>query len=55
MQTQEVEKFQLLASTSLPSKVADFLYFTQASSDATFQEVVVLASREARVNRVIGT
>ncbi len=43
---QEIEKFQLLVSTSLASKVADFLYFTRASSDATFQEVVFLASRE---------
>ncbi len=50
---QEVEKFQLLVSTLLASKVADFLYFTRASSDATSQEVVLLASTEARVNRVI--
>ncbi len=49
---QEVEKFQLLASTSLASKVADFLYFTRPSSDATSQEVIFLASREARVNRI---
>ncbi len=49
---QEVKKFQLLASTSLASKVADFLYLTRASSDTTSQEVVFLASREARVNRV---
>ncbi len=53
MQTQEVEKFQLLASTSLASKVADFLYFTRASSDTTSQEVIFLTSREARVNRII--
>ncbi len=53
MQTQEIEKFQLLTSTSLASEVADFLYFTRASSDATSQEVVFSASREARVNHVI--
>ncbi len=40
-------------STSLSSEVADFLYFTRASSDATSQEVVYLASSEARVNYVI--
>ncbi len=55
MQTQEVEKFQLLASTSLASNITDLLYFTQASSDTTFQEVVFLASTEARVNRIIST
>ncbi len=49
---QEIEKFQLLASTLLASKVADFLYVTRASSDATSQEVIFLASREARVNCV---
>ncbi len=49
---QEVENFQLLASTSLASKVADFLYFTWASSDATSHKVVFLASGEAHVNRV---
>ncbi len=51
---QEVENFQLLASTSPASEVADFLYFTRASSDATSQEVVFLASGEACVNRIIG-
>ncbi len=52
---QEVEKFQLLASTSLASKVADFLYLTRVSSDAISREVVFLAFREARVNRIIRT
>ncbi len=50
---QEVQKFQLLTSISLASKVADFLYFTRTSSDTTSQEVVFLASREGRVNHVI--
>ncbi len=54
MQMQEVKKFQLFASILLASKVTDFLYFTRVSSDATSQEADFLASREARVNLIIG-
>ncbi len=50
---QEVEKFQLLASCPLAFKVADFLYFTWVSSDATSSETIFLAFREARVNYII--
>ncbi len=53
---QEVEKFQLLASTSMASQVADFFYFTIASSDAISQKAtkaIFFASREVRVNPTI--
>ncbi len=46
-QKQEVENFQLLASTSLPSKI------TTNFSYATSQEAVFLASSEARVKLII--
>ncbi len=41
-----------IAPTSLTSKVTNLLYLTQASSDATSQEAIFLASRETRMNLI---
>ncbi len=53
LRRKKLKIFNFLLLFPLASKVADFLYFTRVSSDATSQEVVFLASGEARVNRVI--